>query len=1030
MLQVHRINSPDDKQKYIDAFDPKSQTWLVADLMSKRIYQERFLKENVLLEGCSVLRAKEFWENLYKLSPLKYKCISPTLARLKIQESLKDLGLQQPGTAGIVLEYINQFLPIISHPEGLEQIKGWLKSHASAHERWGKWFQLSSHFFNQLKGKNLIVRSWIPALLLHDVNVESLWDRSLVVDVGPYLHEVEAELFIQMGRFIDIQLLMPHPSWKEEYQGEVLQSYSLLIQNELSKKPVKKNLLENEDTLEKSFKGENKNFSKDNLQSKGEGKKENLRNKKIEELAKNTQDMGSAENSKTHALYQAERFKSALSEVKFAISKVRSWLEAGIPPDSIAIMAPDVGYYWPILKMYSDVDGLLLKRRRASALLSFPQMNHWLSQLEIRIRKYDFSYLEMATFYDEENVSDKYRYFKKKNLNLYDRKEFNLPDTKNSLIKENKKIKFKEFLEWSLSLSKKPSPELLEKPLQKMMEETSEQDKFYPIDWLSYLQDSLSSVEVEMSDEKEDGVQICDISSGESIGASHIILMGLSENALRVSRKTSVLRSDTDIIRDKIGFLVPLSDILNLEFQTQWIVGSQKIKEVVFNFSETDFEGKVLNPPYLWQKIALKDTSEQQSSFIPVKEDSEELSKSQFIKNPSGVSEVVSGLQLSKNNEPHLTVLDFEQSLFNRFMKSEDQSFHQGIINEDLKFYQDFINKNKDLKKKIENSSYCKVDETFDYSLSVSVLQDFVKCPFIFSARKVYGLRSEPEWDIDLDYMSRGNLIHKLFPKLLEKINEELCDEDILKLIEESRKAIKLPIKCRSIWDCQRKRYLSISKNFIAFERAWREEYKGLVTEKDEVCVEGYIDSKTGEFSKTQKEGAVPFKGWIDRVDKNNGRECVVIDYKFSKSGRHHHGSWKKNDELQLILYAMALEAGLADTDARSILGAVYFFVNPLKRDTGLLMKGESGDLFPDIKYKEEFYKSLKENIGCIDVSINGKGEYIDDKKLVDLYSVFKSYLVDVIHRINERDFTPKPKKTEDCEKCHWRGICRAPHLN
>lgn len=1003
MLQIHRINLPDDKHKYIDAFDPKNQTWLVADLMSKRIYQERFLRKNPLLEGYSVLRAREFWENLYKLSSLKYKCISSTLARLKIQEKLKDLGLEQPGTAGLILNYIDQFLPIISHPQGLEQIEEWLKSHSSARERWSKWFQLSSQFFNQLKSENTIVSSWIPVLLLHEVNVESLWERPLVVDVGPYLNEVEAELFEQMSRFIDVQLLMPHPSWKEEYQGEVLQSYSLLIQDELSKEPVKKNLLESEDTLEEFSKGENKNFSKDNLQSEGlvEGEKKSLVFAKNEHTPSFDRDkvglLEDAQNKdeafdecyKNPVFYQSKRFKSALSEVKFAISKVRSWLEAGISPDNIAIMAPDVGYYWPILKIYSDVEGLFLKRRRASAFLSFPQINHWLSQLEIRIRKYDFSYLEIASFYNEKNMNDKYLHFKKKYLNLYDRKDVNLSDTKNSLIKENKKIKFKEFLEWSLSFSEKLPPELLEKHLQKIMEDVSEKDQFYPVEWLSYLRDSLSSVEIEVSGEQIEGVQICDISSGESIGASHIILMGLSENALRKSRKTSVLRSDIEMIRDQTGLLVPLSDILDLEFQTQWIVGSEKIKEVVFNFSETDFEGKVLDPSYLWQKISLKNTSEQQNTA---------------------------------------TVLGSEQNLFDNLMYCKCS-------------YQDFIDENKDLKQRIEHSSYCKVDETFDYSLSASSLEDFVKCPFIFSAKKVYGLRSEPEWDIDLDFMNRGNLIHKLFPKLLEKLKEELSDEDILELIEESREAIKFPLKSQSIWDYQKKRYLSIAKNFIAFERAWREEYKELITEKDEVCVEGYIDSETGEFLKSQREGAVPFKGRIDRVDKNDKGECVVIDYKFSKSGDHRQsGSWIENDEVQLMLYAMALEAGLIKKDKEnntdphfvkhSVLGAIYFFVNPLKRDTGFLMKGHSGDLFPDVKYKEEFYKLLKENMGWIDVSVKGKGEYIDNKKLVDLYSEFKIYLVDVIHRINERDFTPKPKDDKDCKKCDWKGICRASHLN
>ncbi len=1023
MIQIHKVNSPDDKEKYIDAFDPENQTWLVADLMSKKRYQETFLKKNVLLEGHSVLRMSEFWTNLYKLSSLKYRCISRFLAQMKIQQKLKELNIQQPGAAKVILNYIDQFLPVISHPHGSERMKEWLKGNVFASERWGSWFNYSSRFFNQLKGENSIISSWMPALLLYEVNVESLWKRSLIIDVGPYLHEVEAELLIQMSRFINVQLFMPDPSWGAEYQGEVLQSYSIIHQNQHSKEPVREVSEGLDRSPTHSFPVINKDFSKENI----EGLDNNLKSG----LGVHQRQVQSSKRSH-HALWQTQRFECALSEVKLTISQVRSWLAAGVPYEHIAIMAPDIGYYWPILKIYSDVEGLILKRRRASALLSFPQIHHWLSQIEIRIRKYDFSYIEMASYYKETPLERRYSDFKKKYLNLYDRRELAgcIHDKKDVFIELNKKIKFKEFLIWALSLSKNIPFELLEKQLQKMIGDVSEQDQFYPVEWLNYLENSLSFSEKEMSNESIEGIPICDIASGERIGASHIILMGLSESPLRTSRKTAVLHDDIKKIGHQIGFLVPLSDMLDLEFQVRWIVESKNIKEVYFNFSETDFEGKILNPSYLWQKICFEDISKKQSASLDLEpKDYQDLplGSRSTTAGVEGLSShcAVSVLGKEQNSKGHQnslgrTVLDFQQEMFRDFMQLKNmKNLDQG-----------FFNESRDLKEKIESSNYCRIDDGFQYSLSPSSLQDFKKCPFIFSAKKMYGLKSDSKWDIDLDPINRGSLVHKLFSRLLEKLNHQWSNKDIFEVIEECRKNIKFPVKSSSVWNWQRKRYLNIAKDFINFERAWRKEYTDLTTEKGEVHVEGYIDSKTGEFLKSQKQAAILFKGSIDRVDKNKKGECVVIDYKFSKSSYRQWKSWEKHNEWQLMFYSMAVEAGLAETDAQSVLGAVYFFVHPLlRRDYGFLNKEKTGGLFPDERMKKEIYEVLKQKNKGMDYS-KRESEYINEEELLVCQSQFKNYLVSTIAEINRGDFTPKPEKIADCDKCEWRNICRAPHLN
>src|SRR5207253_3031441 len=52
------------------------------------------------------------------------------------------------------------------------------------------------------------------------------------------------------------------------------------------------------------------------------------------------------------------RLSGMLAEVKSTCSQIRAWLEAKVPPSQIAVIAPDIEMYWPVLSAYLEQEGI------------------------------------------------------------------------------------------------------------------------------------------------------------------------------------------------------------------------------------------------------------------------------------------------------------------------------------------------------------------------------------------------------------------------------------------------------------------------------------------------------------------------------------------------------------------------------------------------------------------------------------------------------------------------------------------------
>jgi CRISPR/Cas system-associated exonuclease Cas4 (RecB family) len=116
-----------------------------------------------------------------------------------------------------------------------------------------------------------------------------------------------------------------------------------------------------------------------------------------------------------------------------------------------------------------------------------------------------------------------------------------------------------------------------------------------------------------------------------------------------------------------------------------------------------------------------------------------------------------------------------------------------------------------------------------------------------------------------------------------------------------------------------------------------------------------------------------------------------------------------KNNKIQLLLYAMAVERGLSDLSARPVLAALYYVARPLGRDLGFKV--------------DDVEQGLYDTAGR---AHNKIGSAAKERLFQETSELVKN----AVARILEGDFKPQPREKKTCDHCEWSGLCRAPHLN
>ncbi|MEZ4873800.1 MAG: PD-(D/E)XK nuclease family protein, partial [Bdellovibrionales bacterium] len=288
--------------------------------------------------------------------------------------------------------------------------------------------------------------------------------------------------------------------------------------------------------------------------------------------------------------------------------------------------------------------------------------------------------------------------------------------------------------------------------------------------------------------------------------------------------------------------------------------------------------------------------------------------------------------------------------------------------------------------------------------LSVSQIEGFLSCPFIFMARKLFRLAQLPEMELDVDHMTRGKVMHALFEKLTaEPFNSALPDEELRQIVSKCIEDEKIND------DFTQQRvvtiYMRLAKRFLEFEKGWREQFPRTKTVGREARISAFWSLETGELVK--EGGDFPFLGFVDRIDSDQEGHLLLIDYKSSSSQEKNYGSWLKYDQLQMAVYAYAVDSGLCEEVSGEVVGANYFVAKTFSRNKGFLVKSKAESLAPR----------------------PGRGTAITEDEKFSLYSDVKAVVQNSATAIAKGELQVNPKELSQCLKCDWKQICRAPHL-
>ncbi|OFZ18250.1 MAG: hypothetical protein A2Z20_03185 [Bdellovibrionales bacterium RBG_16_40_8] len=902
MLKLIENNSINEKSSVLNLLDPETDTWVVADLNSKNIIQTELLKKYSCLPEDTVLRVSELWQKIMRRTFSDLDVVSNQFISTILSEWLKRRDLpwaRHPGAANILLQYVAIFLPILSNKDHELRMREWLSQNSSALLRWGNWFLLSCEAWQYFCDEKILATSWVSAYLPGQENSCKLWRRNLIVDVGPDISGVEINLFEKISEKYDVTIFQPGLNWREKYPA-MLWPYNILSESKISIK-------------EKKY---------------------------------------CAMPSK--AKIACERFTTQISEVKAATAQIRQWLDDGTPISKIGLLAPDIEPYWPALAAYFELEGIPVQKNIVVKAISLPSISRWLSRLKIESQDIDSGDLEMCLFHENEKPPIEFTRFKQLFSRLYDQsdlqRDMHISELFSFKFSKDDSLTREQFFSWALKFWVDDIAPI-ERLSGEFLSECSAHVRLNLNSWLSYMFALVAKIEFKMKDSASDALICCNFSSAQNFIFEKIIMLDLSETALRERSELSFDTRDVHSIIYDLGIYLDSPDREYNEYLAERLACNSD-NEVKLYFAATNFSGQAQSPSLFWLQQALHENLSQDNCSQPM---------------PTRWDEIQSAV----------------------FSSHKRQKLEQAI-QQDLGTVE---------------AEKVKLSNTLRFS--PSQIEKYLQCPFIFTAEKIFNLSDLPDVDLDMDAMTTGRMMHALLERLLESpLNLTKNDTEIEKLIDVVRVEQAILIADERLWPAKRQHFLRIAKNFLEFEKNWRIQYPKTHTIGREVNVKG-------EWQVTP-ELSVEVRGRIDRIDcrknsDNDSLEYVILDYKSSGANLHNYGSWLKQDEVQLAFYTIAVTQGLAELSPGAVVGAFYYVLQNMNREKGFRISEHDGELFaPKTRNRS---------------SLNAE----ELKALLDEVRV---KIAHVIAQIYDGLLSPAPKDKKDCLTCHWRTLCRAPHLN
>lgn len=852
-LHVIKISQSRDRARLLDQFsgkdaDGQDATWVVADVRSKLAIQRRLLEKNRFAHGHAVLRASELWTMaLRKLEPdlqiVSRELILATLAsRLQARD---EAWLHAPGAAKTSFEYIKQLLPILSASgESAGAVfEEWfeLEDNRTSKERWQNWFQIATALWKELEQDRLCASSWVPGALARvKESLVRAVPRSLIVDLGAELSHVEADLLLEIAKTHRVTVFRPSPEWAEDYPDSRLAVDWML--------------------KEASLRG----------------------------VSVSSETFDPSPSSEGRVIYK--RLPSGTAEVKEAVARVRRWLDEGVPAQRIAIAAPDLEAYWPVLSLHLEIEGLPANKPVVSMLHSFLDVMRWLARLRIRTGIPETRDLEIDLFGDASPALT-FSSFRELFSRIYEAADLDLsPELQKHFETEyqdrgrwvDESMTRDLFLAKALTVLRETDDQARAIRLFKtVLEECPPDIRFEASRWVKYLSELAARVEVPVIAADPFGVACLNLASLEGVECTHVIVLGLHENALRSQHGTVIQTQDLRAIENGTGFVIDGEDRKRVEFEARWIL-SQPREETHLLFADADLTGTVQTPSWSWISGAWSASGATPEMTVPLETRFDLLQRREM-------GAVGSASQRER--------VAREAGL------APQPSFGAGLVK----------------------------------SLSATTIDSVSKCALRFAFDRILGPRNEGALDLDADSSRNGRLQHKVFELLAIEQWREHDDNELAALIDRAREQIesedgRLLVRTEAAWQSLRRRLMRVARWILNFEIAQRRRFPGLKTEGTEVSFKHTDPRLTGQ---------------IDRIDRFDDGRVILIDYK-NRAQAQNFSSWQKKNFWQPLLYAYALEKGWVDGwDTASKLAGIFIYdIRDRSKGTGLRLRDGNEDIF------------------------------------------------------------------------------------
>ncbi|KYG66021.1 exonuclease [Bdellovibrio bacteriovorus] len=853
MLKTVLLNNRSQIKEIFQHYNPRVQSWLVSDLRTKFELQQKILQQDGQFIDESVLRASDLWKILLKRLDPKLRLVSDPFARSLLRtimdENAEVLGVNS-SAEDTVFAYIDEMAAIIFHPDGTSRLEEWFESHPEAKNRWKDWY-LRARFcaLKLLHDHRVITGDWITSYLQNFTDLEKVWQFPLIVDLGGEVSRVEAEILRTLSRSVDVTVIEPSPPWREDFHF-LLKPY-------------------------------------DDLRGHSQGKAETL-----------------APSPAPQKSIQVLRFSGMLAEIKNTVGQVRTWLDSGIAAENIAIIAPDIETYWPVLQAFLKEEGIAAQKDVSHKVQSLPSVTRWLASLRSRSGRLSSSDLELSFYERDESQHIRYEDFRALFKSLYTTEDLSRNEIVSKVFNEQLDLRGvilrEAFVAQALFYWTSASTDMVEVILRELLQNATANTALSWKEWLSYLESIVAAKEFSIEKGQSHGIMVTKLMSADSEKALHRIFLGLTDESLRSRSKTQLSGQDYFELAKDLGFYLDNPDQSDLDFELR-LLSESPSKQDLFCFGATDLSGSLCSPSTFWMSLQ----GDHEHLSLPLETRWDEVQYSDLPGSRPSVQDRKEFIEKRIEQDAGRRELDPVQLL--------------------------------DLPR-----------------LSASALESFLECPFIFAAQRHFKLKDLPDIDLDVDHRTRGQLAHALFEVLTqEPMRYDWNSDELDKVLEKIRAEKKLLFADERLWLPLKRKHIQLGLRFLGIEKKWREEFKKTKTVGRETRFEFYLDPRTEEIHREPKENCFKISGQIDRIDSDGGNQLVLLDYKSSAGGISAHASWLKNHELQLLFYMWVLEKGLLENIQGEVLGVFYYVFKNFERK-GFRIEDRAGLLYPAPKRKDK----------------------------------------------------------------------------